>query len=471
MIKKFYENFGSEYIAVIHSRIRKEEKLYWWHKIIKGEANIVLGARSAVFAPFKNLGLIILDEESDPSYKSNSTPRYNARQVAFIRAKNENAVLVMGTATPSVETFYFAKEGKIKLFTLKERYMKRPLPYFSIIDLKNEKNFSKNMPLSQKLIEEIDNNLKKNEQVILFINRRGFSNYIICKNCGYVFKCPHCNISLTYHKVGLKLLCHYCGFTRNVPDKCERCGSINLLHRGAGTQKIENVLKKIFKDCNITRMDTDSTRRKGKISEIIRDFEEGKINIITGTQLISKGLNFPYVTLVGILFIDEILNIPDFRASENVFTHIIQVSGRAGRGELPGRVLIQTFIPDNYAIKFATEYNYEKFYEYEIELRKKLNYPPFCRLVKIIFEGKKNENVQLVSNEIKNFIQKNLENLENIELLGPIPAPIAKLKGKFRYQILLKVKRISDVKKLLTEIPVSQKNVHIIIDVDPYSLL
>lgn len=471
IIRKFYENFSSEKIAIIHSKIRKEEKLYYWHKIINNEIDIIIGARSAIFAPANNLGLIIVDEESDPSYKSGATPRYNARQVAFVRARNEKSLLVMGTATPSIETYYFAQKGKFKLFTLKERYNKQPLPEFNLIDLKEEPSFSKKFPLSEKLINEINNVLNKNEQVILFLNRRGFANYILCRNCGYVFTCPQCSISLTYHRVGNRLVCHYCGYTKGLKEQCEKCGSIDLTHGGAGTQKIQSLIEKIFSKYKVSRLDTDAVRKKGELSEIITKFESGDINLLTGTQMLSKGLNFPYVTFVGILFIDELLNLPDFRAAENTFTLIVQVSGRAGRENLPGKVFIQTFIPEHYAIKYASEYNFDGFYQYELKLRKQLYYPPFCRLIKITFEGKNIESVKKVSNRIAQYLNKELKQIEKTQILGPIPAPLAKIKGKFRYQILVKTYAIKNVKEYLTKIPVQERNVHIIIDVDPCSLL
>ncbi len=377
----------------------------------------------------------------------------------------------MGTATPSIETYYFAQKGKFKLFTIKERYNKQPLPKFDLIDLKEEPTFSKKFPISEKLVKEINEVLSRKEQVILFLNRRGFSNYILCRNCGYVFTCPQCNISLTYHKIGSKLVCHYCGYTRSLPEKCDKCGIIDLSYRGAGTQKIESLLEKIFPEYKISRLDTDAVRKKGKLTKIITDFESGAINLIAGTQMISKGLNFPYVTLVGILFIDELLNLPDFRASENTFNLIVQVSGRAGREKLPGKVVIQTFIPEHYAIKYASEYNFEEFYKYELKLRKQLYYPPFCRLIKITFEGKNNKSVNDVARKIFSNLNQKLGNREKTKILGPIPAPIARIKGKYRYQILIKTDSIKNIKNYLHLLPVQLKNVHIIIDVEPYSLL
>ncbi len=375
----------------------------------------------------------------------------------------------MGTATPSIETFYFAKKGRFKLFTLTERYNKKPLPEFNIIDLKEDISFSKKLPISETLVVALSDVIKKNEQAILFLNRRGFANYIICKDCGYIFKCPYCNISLTYHKTKPKLMCHYCGFTRDVPIKCEKCGSTDLSYGGAGTQKIEKSIQEIFPENLISRLDTDAVRGKGKLSKIIDEFEKGKINILTGTQMLSKGLNFPYVTLVGILFIDDLLNLPDFRAAENVFNLITQVSGRAGRNKLPGKVYIQTFMPDHYAIKFAVNYKFEQFYQYEIKLRKELNYPPFCRLIKITFEGKDETEVQQVSEKSKKILSK--DELGKTQILGPIPAPISRLKGKYRYQILIKTDSIKSIKERLKGLSHIEKKVHIVIDVDPYSLL
>ena len=430
----------------------------------------MVGARSAIFAPLNMLGLIIVDEENDSSYKSSQTPRYHARQVAFKRAKYEKALLVMGSAAPSVETYYYALKGIFKLFVLHERFNKNPLPEFHVIDLKESEGFTKKYPLTKELIQKVDENLKNNQQVILFLNRRGFSIYVICQDCGYVFSCEKCNISLKYHKTTEQLICHYCGYKKAYPSKCEKCNSTNFLQSGSGTQKIEYILNEIFNDKIISRLDIDVSRKKGQLKEIISNFEKNNINILTGTQIISKGLNFPNVTLVGILFIDDLLNLSDFRASENVFDLIIQVSGRAGRDKLVGQVVIQTYVPEHFSIKHATEYQFKEFYKEELELRKELNYPPFCRLVKITLEGKDLDMVIKTSQDIHTGLTNSINN-ETVELLGPISSPISKIKNKFRYQILIKTGKLNYIREALEKFNRRYKSVNVIIDVDPISLL
>ena len=468
VIKKIYKNFSPERVAIIHSNIKKEEKLYYLSKMANNEIDIVLGARSAIFSPLRKLGLIIIDEENDSSYKSSTAPRYNARQIAFIRSKLNNAILIFGTATPSVELYYQAKLNKIKVFYLKERYNKSPLPFFNVIDLRDEYSFSKKYPVSSAIVERIQENLNKKEQVLVFLNRRGFSNYVFCKKCGYTFSCKNCNISLTYHKKNNKLICHYCDHSEELPKKCPKCNSTELSMAGAGTEKVELLLNDIFKDSKVARLDTDITRKKGALQKILKEFETGKIDILTGTQIISRGLNFPFVSLAVILFIDDMLNLPDFRTAENVFNLIVQVSGRAGRDKIPGEVYIQTFLPDHYAIKYATSYKFNMFYEKELKLRKELNYPPFVRLVRIIFSGEDLEKVIKVSEKISTTLKQ--EN-KNIEILGPAPAPLTKLHKKFRYQLLIKTKKISSLKTLLRSLPHSVNKVLISIDIDPISLL
>jgi len=412
-----------------------------------------------------------LDEENDYSYKSSQTPRYHARQVAYFRAKNEKALLVLGSATPSVETYYYAITKRFKLYTLFERFNKNPLPKFYIVDLKEDTTFSRKYPFTTFLIKRINENLEKNEQIILFLNRRGFSNFVLCKECGYIFMCEKCNVSLTYHKTGNKLICHYCGATRTLPGKCDKCNSTNLTYTGAGTQKIESILSEIFPDKKITRLDLDVSRKKGKLKEIISDFEKNNINILTGTQIISKGLNFPNVTLVGILYLDDILNLPDFRASENIFNLIVQVSGRAGRDKKVGEVIIQTYLKDHFAIKYATSYQFQKFYLEELNLRKKLNYPPFCRLIKLTIEGKDENKVARFAGKIHKLLSNDIKE-KSVEMLGPAPAPISKIKSKFRYQILIKTKKISYVRKSLNSIERRKyHSINVIIDIDPVSLL
>lgn len=414
--------------------------------------------------------MIILDEENDSSYKSSQSPRYHARQVAYMRVLTDKALFIMGSATPSVESYYFALNRKFSLYRLEERYNKNPLPVFKIIDLQKKENFSRKYPLTEELILKVNQNIEKSQQVMLFINRRGFSNYMTCESCGQVINCPKCNISLTYHKTSNALTCHYCGFKKAFQVKCEYCGSETLTHGGAGTQKIEDIIKEIFHQKTVSRLDLDVSRRKGKLRQIIRDFERNNINILTGTQIISKGLNFPNVTLVGILYIDDLLNLPDFRSAEHVFELIVQVSGRAGRDKHKGEVLIQTYLMDHYAIKYATTYQFEQFYKEEIDLRKQLHYPPFYRLIKITFEGREESDVEKTALKIYTDLKRECLS-EDVELLGPISAPISKIKEKYRYQILIKTKEIKKVRQGLMKIKRKYKSINVIIDVDPISLL
>ncbi|MBU1076101.1 MAG: primosomal protein N', partial [Spirochaetes bacterium] len=365
---------------------------------------------------------------------------------------------------------YAAIQNKFKLFKLMERYNKNPLPKFQIIDLKNEEGFSKKYPVTETMIRKINDNINKNEQVLLFLNRRGFSNYMVCQECGSVINCEKCNISLTYHKATGEMICHYCGSKKPYYSKCDKCGSENLSDKGAGTQKIEDLLKNIFTDKNIARLDLDVSRKKGKLHEIIRDFENNSINILTGTQIISRGLNFPNVTLVGILYIDDILNLPDFRAAENVFDLIVQVSGRAGRDKLIGEVIIQTFLPDHFSIKHAVQYNFEKFYNEELDLRKALHYPPFYRLVKITFEASDVNAVEETSMKVCELLKKSISDTD-VEFLGPISSPVSRIKDKHRYQLLIKCKKISSIREGLCKVNRRYHSVHVIIDVDPVSLL
>lgn len=434
--------------------------------------DIVVGARSALFAPFNRLGLIILDEENDSSYKSGQTPRYHARQVAYIRAKQEKALLVMGSATPSVETYYQAIRDRFKLFILKERYNKVPMPRFTVIDLKQLPEFSRKYPFSDLLVSKMNEYLKEGHQILLFINRRGFSNYIVCKSCGFIFLCRNCHISLTYHRTSKNLHCHYCGHTEEEPHSCPKCRSINLVHQGAGTQKVEDILRAVFPDKRTERLDMDVSRKKGMLEKIIREFTDHTIHILTGTQIISRGLNFPAVLLSGILYLDDILNIPDFRSAENVFNLIVQVGGRAGRDKLPGEVVIQTYLPDHYAIKHAINYDLEKFYEEELALRKELNYPPFIRLIKITFEGEDQEEVKEVSKKISASLNGQLKDRKNeVEILGPVSAPLSRIQGKYRYQVLIKAESFKLIREALQTLPRRENKVNIIIDVDPVSLM
>ena len=386
MVDRFLARFG-ENIAVLHSKLSIGERYDEWQKIKRGEAQIVIGARSAIFAPIQNLGIIIIDEEHDMSYKSETTPRYDAKDLANYIAKQNQCPLVLGSATPAMETFYEAKEGKnATLYTLAKRANEMKLPDVEVIDLRQELAMGNKSMISFKLQEEMKKNLDEKKQTILFLNRRGYSTFLMCRDCGYVFQCKNCNISLTYHKFENKLKCHYCGFEEHIPNICMQCGSSKIKYFGTGTQKLEEEIQKIFPSASTIRMDIDTVTKKNSHEEILNKFKNENIDILIGTQMVVKGHHFPNVTLVGAIAADGILNIEDYRAPERTFQTLVQVAGRAGR-EYPGRVIIQTYNPDNYAIIHSKTQNYHAFYNTEIHLRKMLKYPPFCDIILIKFQG------------------------------------------------------------------------------------
>jgi primosomal protein N' (replication factor Y) len=386
MVDRFLARFGDT-IAILHSKLSIGERYDEWQKIKKGKVQIVIGARSAIFAPVENLGIIIIDEEHDMSYKSDTTPRYNAKDLAKYIAKQNNCPLVLGSATPDMETYYEAKETKnSNLYVLTKRANQMMLPEVEIVDLRQELILGNKSMISTRLQEEIQKNLNEKKQTILFLNRRGYSTFLMCRECGYVFKCKNCNISLTYHKTENKLKCHYCGFEENVPNVCESCGSTKVKYFGTGTQKLEEEVQKLFPTSSTIRMDIDTVTKKNSHEDILNKFKNDNIDILIGTQMVVKGHHFPNVTLVGAITADGILNIEDYRASERTFQTLVQVAGRAGREE-PGRVIIQTYNPDNYAIIHSQSQNYEAFYNTEIHLRKMLKYPPFCDIILIRFQG------------------------------------------------------------------------------------
>ena len=386
MVDRFLARFG-ENIAVLHSKLSIGERYDEWQKIKQGQVQIVIGARSAIFAPVQNLGIIILDEEHDMSYKSDTTPRYQAKDLARYMAEKNHCPLVLGSATPAIETYYEAKETqKTNLYTLTKRANKALLPQIEVVDLRQElANGNKSM-LSFKLQQEIQTNLDQQKQTILFLNRRGYSTFLMCRDCGYVFKCENCDISLTYHKLENQLKCHYCGYEKSVPSVCQECGSAKIKYFGTGTQKLEEEVQKLFPKATTIRMDMDTVTKKNSHEDLLNQFRNEKKDILIGTQMVVKGHHFPNVTLVGAMAADGILNIEDYRAPERTFQTLVQVAGRSGREE-PGRVIIQTYNPDHYAIVHSQNQNYEAFYNTEIVLRKMLKYPPFCDIIFIKFQG------------------------------------------------------------------------------------
>ena len=440
-VERFYGRFG-EGIAVLHSNLSEGERFDEWRRIAKGRARVVIGARSAIFAPFKNLGMIIIDEEHENTYKSEINPKYHVIDVANYRSKEENAVVVLGSATPSMESYYKGKSGKYTLLTLTERATNSNLPDVEVVDMKEELDSGNKGILSRRLFSLIQENLDKGQQTILFLNRRGYSTFVSCRDCGEVIKCRFCDITMTYHKNMKNLQCHYCGERIEEPKICPSCNSTNIRYFGTGTQKIEDLIQKCFPNAAIGRMDMDSTNVKGAHQKILDKFKKGKIHILIGTQMISKGLDFPNVTLVGIIAADAILNLPDFRASEKTFQLATQVAGRAGRGTEKGKVILQTYMPEHYSIDAAAHHNYHRFYNEEIIIRKEFHYPPFTRLININFSGKNLNEVYVVTEKVSNYIKyilnsKGYKDYNNI-IFGPNPSIIARINQRYRYQILLK---------------------------------
>lgn len=474
MVERFVSRFGSR-VAVIHSGLSYGERFDQWNKIRNGEVDVVVGARSAIFAPLSDIGIIILDEEHENSYKSEISPRYHARDVAAFRAEQNNAPLILASATPSVDSYHKAYEtGEYKLFEMNERYNKNPLPKVRIVDMRSEIFEYHNMsPISGRLESEIRNNLEKHEKTILFLNRRGFNTFVSCRECGHVMECENCSIPLTYHKFSDTLECHYCGYKRNNVTVCPECGSKYVKFFGTGTQRIEEELKRLFPEAQILRMDRDTTTRKGSHERILSEFKDGPADILLGTQMVTKGLDFSEVTLVGVLAADSSLGIDDFRANERTFSLLTQVCGRAGRGDVPGRAIIQTYQPRNSTIGFAKEHDYEGFYKNEIIFRKRLIYPPFCDIINILASGADDEKVRAYISLIHSYIKANAPEENIISLSDPMPAPIAKIKGSYRHRLFLKVKAIDGIIETLhgiNEIYGRDNHITLVIDINPVNM-
>ncbi|SHH12983.1 replication restart DNA helicase PriA [Thermosyntropha lipolytica DSM 11003] len=432
-------------IAVMHSGMTRAERYEEWKRIKNGEASLVLGTRSAVFAPLSDLGLIIVDEEQETSYKQEETPRYHAVEVARRRAQMEDALLLLGSATPSLETFHRAMEGKSELIKLSRRIGNAVMPVIYIEDMRlNLKRGPKhNLFLSDFLYNKIEDNLKRGKQCILFLNRRGYAWLTVCTECGNIVLCPHCSVGMTYHQDIKRNLCHYCNFTAPVPSLCTRCGSRYLQQIGFGTQRLEEELKRLFPGARIKRLDIDISRKREEPRNILQAMQRGEIDILIGTQMIAKGFNFPSVSLVGIVDADGMLNLPDFRAGERAFQLIVQAAGRAGRGEIPGEVVIQTYQPDNLVINLAAKQDYMSFYLEEIRLRKILNYPPFTNILRLVVSDEEEKLCQAVINELADYIGEITDaKEERIEILGPAPCPIKRLRDRFRYQLMVKCENI-----------------------------
>lgn len=448
MVLRFQKRFGDN-IAAIHSALSDGEKYDEWRRIVSGEAKIVIGARSAIFAPLNNIGMIIIDEEHSDSYKQDdSNPRYNAKDIALLRGKYHNCPVIMGSATPSLEVFARAKKGVFKLLELPNRINGKGLPKINIIDM-NEMISKTKGHFSPVLLEAINDRLLKNEQIILLLNRRGYSSFVTCKNCGYTFKCPNCDITLTYHKSSRTLRCHYCGYGTKVYDTCPECHEKSINDLGVGTEKIEEELNKLFPESKILRMDFDTTSRKGMHEKMIKDFKNHEYDILLGTQIVSKGLDFDNVTLVGVINADTSLNIPDFRSSETTFSLLAQVAGRAGRSDKEGEVVIQTFNPEHYAIQYTKRYDYLGFYNKEMSIRRELKYPPYYYICYVKISGKDNKYIYEESLKITKLFHNKLINMI---ILGPSPCTIFKLNNIYRYGIILKYKSDEGLREVLNKV-------------------
>ena len=465
IISRFTSNFKS--IAVLHSGLSDGEKYDEWRKIREGKVNIVVGARSAIFAPFDNVGVIIIDEEHSTTYKQDNNPRYNAIDIAKWRSKYNNCPLILGSATPLIDDFARAKKGVYELLTLNKRY-NNMLPDIKIVDMNKEFKKS-NGYLSNTLIKEIQNKISNDEQIILFLNRRGYSSTVTCKSCGYTEKCPNCDISLTYHKTSNMLRCHYCGYAKKKDVKCPNCHE-DFKEFGIGTEKLEEEINKQIEGAKVIRMDVDTTTKRGAHERIITDFGEGKANILLGTQMISKGLDFPNVTLVGVVNADISLNFPDFRASEETFELLNQVSGRSGRGDKKGLVFIQTFNPDHYAIKYSVNNDYLGFYEEEMKIRRKFSYPPYYYICLIKVSSLSYDDASSYAVRIGKYLR---ENINKAIILGPSVCNIFKLNNRYRFQIIIKYKDINDVKDAIQSISehyFNDKKIKLEIDFNPLKL-
>jgi primosomal protein N' (replication factor Y) len=474
-VERFKSRFAGahEVVAVLHSHLSEGERHDEWHKIHSGRARIVIGARSAVFAPLKELGLIIVDEEHETTYKQEEAPRYHARDVAVVRAKIEKCAVVLGSATPSLESYYNATTGKYELLALTQRVDHQRMPLMRIVDLRQERRKEKIAPiLSEKLSQAIADRLEKREQTILFLNRRGFSTSLLCSNCGEARNCPNCSVALTFHRHMARLSCHLCGHTAAVPKKCPECGKDALIYAGFGTEKVESTVSHLFPKANVRRMDADSMTRKEAYRETLRNFRTGKIDILVGTQMIAKGLHFPNVTLVGIINADLALHLPDFRAGERTFQLLTQVAGRAGRGETPGEVFVQTYTPFSPSIQFARHHDFAGYFEQELEFRERCDFPPFKHAILITVRSTHEGRAKLSAETL---VRRLSESLGSEFILGDAtPAPLEKLQGQFRFHILLRGEAIMRLSRLVREtlekLPLPE-DVVATVDVDPYQLL
>ena len=469
-----HQIFAGE-VAILHSALSDDERAEQWKRIRNGDSHIVVGTRSAVFAPVPDLALIIVDEEHDQSYKQEETPRYHARDVAVMRAKMSNAAVVLGSATPALETYYNATHGKYRLLELPERIEKRPLPEVEVIDMRDEfQRTHKDAILSRRLQDEIGERLDRRQQVMVLLNRRGYSSFVLCRSCGETVQCKNCAIAMTYHKREHRLICHYCGFMRPAPKTCPKCGSEYVQYLGTGAEKLEDILHSLFPQARIARLDRDTVRGRDDLERVLSALQGGDIDLLVGTQMIAKGHDIPNVTLVGVVGSDAALSFPDFRAAERTFQLLTQVAGRAGRGESPGRVVLQTFFPDHYAIQFASLHDYKGFYEKEARFRSWMHYPPFAAVSNVLVRSTKLEEALAWSGILGKWFQET--RLPDVRVLGPAAAAIVRLKTEYRYHFLIKSKsreKMNSALRAMIEHAVAKKipRGNLVVDVDALSVV
>ena len=496
-VERFKARFSSgklqTLVAVLHSHLSAGERHDEWHKIRQGRARIVIGARSAIFAPVEPLGLIVVDEEHEHTYKQEEAPRYHARDVAVMRGQMERAVVVLGSATPSLESYYNCRRGKFTLLELPERVDNQKMPHVRVVDMRQTRRDGKGPPIfSPQLKEAITQRLERKEQTILFLNRRGYSSSLVCEKCGHVCGCPNCSLTLTYHRPEQVLRCHICGHSERVPDVCpnEKCRNPGIRYSGLGTQKVEDVLGKLFPHARIQRMDADVMKRKDDYRRVLGEFRQGEIDILIGTQMIAKGLHFPNVTLVGIIYADMALHQPDFRAGERTFQLLTQVAGRAGRGDIEGEVFVQAFTPFHPAIQYARRHDFVGFYEQELEFREQLKYPPVGRVALLMLKGRNEDKVKFSADYVKREVETRVQaakvspaagaagaeaarGLADLVIAGPAPAPLVRAENLYRYHIMLRTRAMSRLSQLLAQITIGlvlPDDVTLSVDIDPVDL-
>ncbi len=469
---QFHQRFG-ERVAILHSAFNDSERAQEWRRIRSGEAGVVVATRSGVFAPVRNLGLIVVDEEHDQSYKQQETPRYHGRDVAIVRARDAGAVVVLGSATPSLESRFNAERGKYAYLRLPERIEGRPMPEVKLIDMREEFQETRKQALfSRALVDAVKDRIENGEQSMLLLNRRGFSSFVACRACGARMECQYCSVTLTYHRRDRRMLCHYCNYSARVPDRCPKCDSDYIQFLGTGSERVEEELHGAFPRARIARLDRDTVGRKRDMETILAGFRDGDYDILVGTQMIAKGHDIHNVTLVGIVSADIGLGLPDFRAAERTFQLLTQAAGRAGRGNTPGIVLIQTINPDHYAIRCAAAQDYDSFYAKEIDFRRLMSYPPYGALANVLVRASTEEEAR----ERSTALARSLEPAEGVKVMGPAAAAMVRLKNEYRYQMLLKAssrKRLNEVLGQVRRFAVKEKwnPVSLAIDVDPVTLL